>query len=315
MAAPRRRSGAIESDHVDVRRAVPTIGLLPRPFRVGETLPMEYVPPEAFGEDYLHFYDAFLTDEVSDAQADRLWRLLELDSCDEVLDVPCGHGRIANGLAARGASVTGLDANPLFLERARTDASARGVKVEYIQGDMRNLPWEERFDLVLNWFSSFGYFDDKGNRAWLREARKTLRPRGRLVIELWNRDAFARNWLPVTMSERDGDLQVDRHRFDLLTGRAETDRFIVRGGSVRVVCFSVRAFTFTELREWLLDAGFHRLTSADRRVRRWICRSAAWSSSRRGRSAQRPVTQDDAAPARGHSRTLAQTSFYPLRRP
>ena len=58
------------------------------------------------------------------------------------------------------------------------------------------------------------------------------------------------------MSERDGDLQVDRHRFDLLTGRAETDRFIVRDGRVRVVSFSVRAFTFTELREWLLDAGF-----------------------------------------------------------
>jgi ubiquinone/menaquinone biosynthesis C-methylase UbiE len=46
--------------------------------------------------------------------------------------------------------VTGLDANPLFLERARTDAAARGVKIEYIQGDMRNLPWEERLDLVLN---------------------------------------------------------------------------------------------------------------------------------------------------------------------
>jgi hypothetical protein len=58
------------------------------------------------------------------------------------------------------------------------------------------------------------------------------------------------------MSERDGDLQVDRHRFDLLTGRAETDRFIVRGGRVRFVRFSVRAFTFTELREWLLDARF-----------------------------------------------------------
>ena len=153
---------------------------------------------------------------------------------------------------------------------------------------MRNLPWEERFDLVLNWFSSFGYFDDKGNRAWLREARKTLRPGGRLVIELWNRDAFARNWLPVTMSEHDGDLQVDRHRFDLLTGRAETDRFIVRGGRVRVVRFSVRAFTFTELGGGCSTQDFHRLTSADRRVRRSTCRSGAWSSSRRGRSAQRP---------------------------
>jgi SAM-dependent methyltransferase len=121
---------------------------------------------------------------------------------------------------------------------------------------MRRLPWEERFDLALNFFTSFGYFDDDENRAWLREVRKTLKPGGRLALDLWNRDALARNWLPVTMSEREGDLQVDRHAFDLLTGRAETDRFIVRGGGVRAVHFSVRCFTFTELRDWLLAAGF-----------------------------------------------------------
>src|SRR5262249_14020673 len=163
---------------------------------------------------------------------------------------PCGHGRIANRLAARGARVTGLDADPLFLERARADAKARGVEVDYVEGDMRALPWEGRFDVVLNWFTSFGYFDDEGNRAWLREALKTLSLGGRLVLELWNRDAFARNWLPATMSERDGDLQVERHSLDLLTGRAETDRFIVRDGHVRVLHFSVRFFTFTELRDW-----------------------------------------------------------------
>jgi SAM-dependent methyltransferase len=217
---------------------------------------MEHVPPDTFGEDYLYFYDAFLTDEVSDTQVERIWHLLELEGGIEVLDVPCGHGRIANRLAARGARVTGLDADPLFLERARADAATSGVEVEYVEGDMRTLPWEERFDLVLNWFTSFGYFDDAGNRTWLEEARKTLRPGGRLALDLLNRDALAGNWLPVTMSERDGNLQVDRHSLDLVAGRAETDRFVIRGGRVRVVHFSVRFFTFTELRDWLLDAGF-----------------------------------------------------------
>ena len=130
---------------------------------------MEHVPPEVFGEDYLYFYDAVLTDEVSDAQTERIWRLLGLTADIMLLDVPCGHGRIANRLAARGARVTGLDADPLFLERARAEAKARGVEVEYVEGDMRTLPWEGRFDVVLNWFTSFGYFDDEGNRAWLRE--------------------------------------------------------------------------------------------------------------------------------------------------
>jgi SAM-dependent methyltransferase len=78
----------------------------------------------------------------------------------EVLDLACGHGRIANRLAARGARVTGLDATPLFLDLARRDANARGVDVDYLEGDMRTLPWTGRFDRVVNWFTAFGYFDD-----------------------------------------------------------------------------------------------------------------------------------------------------------
>ena len=107
---------------------------------------MEHVPADVFGQDYLYFYEEWLDDELSDAQAELIWDLLALSEGDEVLDVPCGHGRIANRLAARGARVTGLDADTFFLEHARTDAAARGVEVDYIQGDMRELPWSERFD-------------------------------------------------------------------------------------------------------------------------------------------------------------------------
>jgi len=217
---------------------------------------MEYVPPDVFGEDYLYFYEEWLDDELSGAQAELLWRTLRLTEGAEVLDVPCGHGRIANRLAARGARVTGLDADAFFLERARTDAAERGVEVAYVQADMRKLPWEERFDAVVNWFTSFGYFDDEGNRAWLETARRTLKPGGRLAIDVHSRDVFMRNRGDAAVFERDGDLVVDRHRFDIETGREETERWMVRGGQVRTTKYSVRFYTFTELRWLLLDAGF-----------------------------------------------------------
>ncbi|MEJ7791077.1 MAG: methyltransferase domain-containing protein [Gaiellaceae bacterium] len=95
---------------------------------------MDYVPPDVFGEDYLYFYEDVLDDELSTAQAELLWATLRLVHGAEVLDVPCGHGRIANRLAARGARVTGLDADASFLARARDDAVARGVEVDYVQG-------------------------------------------------------------------------------------------------------------------------------------------------------------------------------------
>jgi SAM-dependent methyltransferase len=217
---------------------------------------MEHVPPEVFGEDYLYFYETFLDDELSDAQAELIWRALRLGEGNEVLDVPCGHGRIANRLAARGARVTGLDADAFFLERARADAAARGVEVEYVQGDMRELAWEERFDAVVNWFTSFGYFDDAGDAAWLASARRTLKRGGRLAIDIHSRDVFMRNRMPAAVFERDGDLVVDRFSFDVTTGRETTERWMVRGGNVRKTEYSVRFYTYTELRSLLLGAGF-----------------------------------------------------------
>lgn len=103
-----------------------------------------------FDEDYLYFYADRLSDERSDAETDLIWRLLRLRPGWDVLDLACGHGRIANRLAARGCRVTGLDATPLFLERARRDAEKRGVTVDYVDGDMRELPWTGRFDAVVN---------------------------------------------------------------------------------------------------------------------------------------------------------------------
>jgi SAM-dependent methyltransferase len=211
---------------------------------------------EVFDEDYLYFYETFLTDELSDRQAELLWTLLELEPGMDVLDLACGHGRIANRLAARGARVVGLDATPLFLERARADADARDVRVEYVEGDMRDVPWEGRFDRVISWFTSFGYFDDDENRRVLREAHRALRPGGRLAVENNNLPELLRRWQPATVVERDGDFAIDRSTFDPTTGRAVTERVIVRGGRSRRFEFQVRMFFAVELRDWLLETGF-----------------------------------------------------------
>src|SRR5919106_2681642 len=138
---------------------------------------------QVFDEDYLYFYESALADERSDAETEVIWQLVGLEAGMDLLDLGCGHGRIANRLAARGCRVTGLDATPLFLERARADAEERGVEVEYLEGDMRELPWTERFDRVLNWFTAFGYFDDDENRHVLREVHRALKPGGLVAIE------------------------------------------------------------------------------------------------------------------------------------
>lgn len=217
-----------------------------------------------FGEDYLWFWEPILSDEQTDEEVELIWRLLELAPGVELLDLACGHGRIANRLAARGARVTGLDATPLFLERARADAATRGVEVEYVEGDMRALPWRERFDAVVSWFTSFGYHEDEELRRVLRGVREALRPGGTFLIDVNNLPAIMRRFQETSVTERDGDLLVEIRRFEPRESRMYTDYVAVRDGELRRYPIFVRMFTFPELRDWLLAAGFARVDAYGR---------------------------------------------------
>ncbi len=228
-----------------------------------------------YDEDYLYFFAA--PDAVSEFAAhgpavpgtaargdatEVVWRLLGLRPGMSVLDLACGHGDLANRLAARGCDVTGLDSSAVFLDRARADAAAAGVSVDYVEGDMRALPWTARFDRVVNWSTAFGYFDDTANRAVLDEIGRALRPGGRLAMDLDNLTSLLASYSPsrVTAARGDGDMLVDRYHLDALTGRFEAERTVIRGGRARRVNFVKRLFGFPELRDWLLAAGFTAVT-------------------------------------------------------
>ncbi|MBV9389314.1 MAG: class I SAM-dependent methyltransferase [Chroococcidiopsidaceae cyanobacterium CP_BM_ER_R8_30] len=209
-----------------------------------------------FDNDYLYFYEPNLTIERTEREVNLIWHLLNLKAGMDVLDLACGHGRIANQLQARGCQVTGLDATDFFLAKARHDAEEQGVAVEYVKGDMRSLPWEEYFDHILIWFTAFGYFEDNENRQVLTEACHALKPGGKLIIDTMNLNRLLKTFLPASITERNDNLMLDQSHYDVLNGRICTERTIIRDGKIRRMKFFVRLFTYPELRDWLLQAGF-----------------------------------------------------------
>lgn len=208
-------------------------------------------------ELYLHFYGDRVGPERSRTEAAFVADALSLEAGDRVLDVPCGHGRIANRLADS-YEVVGVDRSRPFLARARADARERGVtdRVAYCRGDMRRLPLADAFDAAYNLFTSFGYFDDAGNRRVLAEFARLLRPGGRLLVDVVNHDGQQRDFRRSGVVERDGDYLVDRRSYDARTARVRTDRTAVVDGEVREATYTVRSYTYPELETRLEDAGF-----------------------------------------------------------
>jgi SAM-dependent methyltransferase len=236
----------------------------------------DLVGPDLFDEDYLWFMGDLL-EERSDSEVELILRLLDLPGGAEVLDAPCGHGRISNRVSSLGYRVTGLDSTKLFLDIAGEAAAARGVEVEYVEGDLRELPFEARFDAVLNWFTSFGYFDDEGNRQVLEGFRRVLKPGGTLLIEQASREFLLAN-LPATgqavwLAERGDDLMIDKVSFDPLAGRSHTERIMVRDGKIRRVEFSLAQPTAADLAGMLRDAAFEDVRALDETGEKFTTRS------------------------------------------
>ncbi len=216
---------------------------------------MRFDYDDVFGDDYLHFYAPLLDDEQAERDTADIVAFLGLEPGARVLDAPCGHGRISRRLAARGIDVVGVDASEQFIDRARREAPTLDHRV----GDLRALPVDGPFDAALSWFTSFGYFDDEGNRTVLAEYHRVLRPGGRLLIEMHNHDEIVRRFTPAPFAhalEVGDDVLLDASTFNCVTGRMETDRTSVRAGVVRRYHFSVRVPTIPELDAWLREAGF-----------------------------------------------------------
>jgi len=206
-------------------------------------------------DDYMYFYSEMLTEERSDQQTQHLVEILDLSGPADILDLACGYGRHANRLAALGHRVTGIDLTAGFLEIAREDARARGVQVRYQQGDMRHLDSQDAFDAVLLLFTAFGYFSDEQNLQILQKVARALKPGGQFVFDVPNRDVVLKGFLPYHVMEKNGDLMIDRNKFDSLTGRMYNRRIVIRNNVRKDKPFFIRVYNPSEITTLLEQAG------------------------------------------------------------
>ena len=107
-----------------------------------------------------------------------------------VLDLGCGPGLYANGLAESGADVTGGDFSGNSLAHARAAAASRGLRVEYLQADYLDVEIEGPFDLVLLIYGDLCALGPDQRRSLLHKVRGWLAPEGRFVFDVFSSVLF-----------------------------------------------------------------------------------------------------------------------------
>lgn len=176
-----------------------------------------------------------------------------------VLDVPCGSGRHAVALAAKGHAVVGVDISREAVDHARRVAAAAGVDVDLVVADMRDVPRDGSFDAAICMGNSFGYLDLDGLRDFVAALAAAVRPGGGLVVDY---SAAAESVLPgfVDDQPRDmvvGDITVSGSNAYDPTGSRLLSRYVFARGAQETRGTAIHhVYTVAHLRWLLRDAGF-----------------------------------------------------------
>ena len=224
-----------------------------------------------FDEKYLNTYVDTVTPELTKLQITFLLKRLQLKKGAEILDLACGHGRHAIELAKRGYKVTGLDFSKHFIDIAKKEAEVKGVKVNFVRGDMRNLSFVNKFDAITNMFTSFGYFDDESdNELVLRKISRALKPKGKFLIDINNgMRTLARmsqkgktdkaGLLRAAHKEKlsNGLIVTTKDEFDSATMRWSMTRTWKEKGKPKSYRTNVRMFSPPELKNMMERNGLH----------------------------------------------------------
>lgn len=195
---------------------------------------------------------AIAQDEVA-----KIVALLPIVGPARILDLCCGSGRHSLEFARRGCDVTGVDRTAVYIEQARTHAAERNLNVNFVVGDMRDYCVPDRFDVVVNLFGSFGYFEDPDDDfRVVKNMYTSLRTGGRFLIETAGKEIVASHFQEREWSEV-GDLLILSEKKASQHWRRIDTRWIVIQGTQRFEQrVSVRSYSAVELSALLRDAGF-----------------------------------------------------------
>ncbi len=215
-------------------------------------------------EFWLEFRDILFHEErmkKTSYQVDRFIDILDLDKEHKILDFVCGVGRHTLEFASRGYDVTGVDLSSYYIEEAEQKARHKNIDAEFIEADMRKFVRQDTYDAVINFFTSFGYFEDEAdNMRVLKNVYSSLKPGGRFLLDVMGKEVLEKIYTEEDWIRIEEGYFVEKRRFKDRGKILESDWKLMKDdGEIKEHKFIYRVYSETEIKRLMEKAGFRDL--------------------------------------------------------
>jgi len=219
---------------------------------------------ETLYENYAEKYELEVFTQGTIGECDFLEKELNHNKSLKIIDVGCGTGRHSIELSKRGYSVTGIDLSESQLKKAREKAIERGLEIDFLNHDARNLPFDKQFDVaIMLCEGGFPLMEtDEMNYKILKSVTQSLKEKSKFIFTTLN------GLFPLfhsindfhTDGSIDDNVTYDSKNFDLMTFRDHNiTTFVDDNGVEKKLECNERYYVPSEI-TWLLKTlGFTKI--------------------------------------------------------
>lgn len=199
-----------------------------------------------------------LTDERTTNEVNELVALCDFGRDDLILDLCCGQGRHSNKLRQFGFSAIGFDYSHTLLSIAGKNAKESNTGALFVRGHKKELPFREAaFDWTVSLFGSFGFLSNEDNEKTIAEAARVLKPGGRLLFEIQNKDkSMTWDGREARHELESGGYLIQNTNFCPETRRMKVRRTYYRDDRKDEISISYRLYSVPEISALLESKGF-----------------------------------------------------------
>jgi len=211
---------------------------------------------ETLFRDFRPFFGV-MSRKKTNEQVRFIIKLLGLKKGMSFLDCPCGIGRISIPLAQKGIKVSGVDITESYLDELQRETKRRKLRIPILHADMRRITYKNQFDTAGNLWTSFGFFEkDSQNVLAVRKMYQALKPGGKFLLHVINRDWIIAHYSSSDWMEHAGVISIESRKFDYATSINRGVWRFLKDGKITEHHVDLRMYSYHELIPMFRKVGF-----------------------------------------------------------